>query len=111
VKPLADFPDIPNPSYQSGGKNVKAQVRTEFEAGYVQSRARHSRARKTFSLTWNYLREADFALLEAFFEANQGGMFTYSFLGTGNYRFSDDELNWTWNNYQTRQVKLNVEEV
>jgi hypothetical protein len=38
-------------------------------------------------------------------------MFTYSFLGTGNYRFSDDELNWTWNNYQTRQVKLNVEEV
>lgn len=58
---------------------VKAQVQTSFEAGYVQSRAKHTRARRRWpKLGWQGMPESELAILENFFTANQGGSFTWT---------------------------------
>ncbi len=108
---MSTFPAIPNPVLGSGGSLFKAQVRTEFEGGYVQSRAKHTRSRKRFRLIWSHMKEADWDLLTAFFIANQGGSWGYTFLGTGDYRFSTDEIEWTWAGPGRRRVEIEVEEV
>ena len=108
---MSTFPaTLPKPSIGSGGEVHKAQVRTPFEGGYVQSRAKYTRTRKRFSLRWKALTEAQFEILENFFDANQGGSFNYAFLGTGDYRFSSDEFAWIWNGTR-RAVDVEVEEV
>jgi len=73
----------------------KGQIRTEFENGAVQSRARATSGRWVFIMGWNVLSNADYTALVAFFDANIGGTFTYThpFKDTSHTcRFSDDKL-------------------
>jgi hypothetical protein len=44
-----------------------ALVKSESEAGYVTTRPRFTRARRTFKLTYKALTDADKALLDTFF--------------------------------------------
>jgi hypothetical protein len=71
------------------------QVRTEFENGAVQSRARATSARRIFILGWHALSNANYETLVTFFEDYQGTTFVYTHPVTaGSYtcRFSEDAL-------------------
>lgn len=73
----------------------KPLVRTEFESGVVQSRARATSARRRFILGWHALSNTDYETLVTFFETYQGDTFTYTHPVTSTsytVRFSNDEL-------------------
>ena len=80
-----------------GASTHKAQVRTEFDGGYVQSRAKYTRKRDMYDLAWKGI-DAD--TLEAyidFFDDNQGDMFlqTRPVLHTVFVsRFAEDKVTW-----------------
>lgn len=109
---MTTFPDtLPNPRYMSRGARTKHQVRTPTEAGYVQSRPRHTRTRGgPYQLEYK-LRPDELDTLMDFFDANAGGMFAYPFLGTGDYRFSQDKVEWVWDGYNRYVVTVEMEEV
>ena len=88
---MPDFPDIMKPDYDLSEEIILPQVRTEFEAGYVHSRPRVTRARRRWSLTWKALPELDYQLLATFFTDNQGSTFAWTHPG-----FTGRLLPWTW---------------
>lgn len=74
---MADFPDIQMP--EEIERTVrKAQVRSDFEAGYTLSRARETRERRIFILSWGAVSGTDYDSLEAHFIANVGGSFSWT---------------------------------
>jgi hypothetical protein len=93
---MSDFPAIQTPPGERfSQRRYRAQVRTPFEGGAVQSRPQHTRSRYVFSLGWERLPTADLALLEAHFDANQGGTFNYTHPVTAAVhvvRYQGDEL-------------------
>jgi hypothetical protein len=110
---MATFPEtLPDPSVGSRGSVNKAQVRTPFEGGYVQSRPKYTRSRKKYELVWHLMTDDDFDTLEQFFLENQGGSFTFPFLGEGDFRFSNDEIEYEWEESgMHRTVNVFVEEI
>ncbi len=66
------------PVYPLEESVYKPALRTEFEAGYVQSRARCTRARRRFTLHWPAMAEAEYGALEEHFIANQGASFSWT---------------------------------
>ena len=116
---MSAFPNITNPSSIGEGV-VKAQVRNKFEAGYVQSRAKHTRKRKKFSLTWGAMLNNELfgtgGVIDHF-DANQGGSFSWTHPdpnagGTFTVRYSDDEIKYKRvGNNPTWKVTINLEEV
>ena len=109
---MATFPaTLPDPSIVSTGTVQKAQVRTPFEGGYVQSRAKYTRKRRMFEITLAGLDNAQFATFETFFDDNQGGMWEYPFFD-GTFRFSGDEFDFNWPESGVyRNVTFAIEEV
>jgi hypothetical protein len=96
---LGNWPSIVSPTYGTSVEHYKPQVRTEFEAGYVQTRVRATLAKKRWTARWNYMPEADYQTLETFFDTNQGGSFNWTEPVTGaSYvcRFASNSLNSTW---------------
>lgn len=88
------FPSIRTPA-TIGRRKRKAQNRSEFEAGYVQSVARHTKSRFRFSLTWNRMETTDLVILETFFDNNQGDLFYWVHPITSiayTVRFAMDEI-------------------
>lgn len=72
----------------------KPQLKSSFEAGYVQSRAKGTRATWVFETGWKDLTDAEYQSLMDFFEANQGDIFTWTD-ASGNsrvVRFGEDAL-------------------
>ena len=55
----------------------KGQVKTEFENGAVQSRARATSTRWVFVLGWRALGQTDYATLCTFFDSNLGTTFAW----------------------------------
>jgi len=113
---MADWPSgFPAPSYGSSGATVKPQIRTPFEGNYTQTRSSVSRAVDTNSLVWNHLSEADFGTLRTFFNTNQGNAITnFPEPGSGNMktiRFAGNSLDWAWDDYGGRTVKVEIEEI
>lgn len=109
---MADFPSIAGPGSLTQDDYLP-QVKTEFEAGYVQSRPRHTRARHVFKLSWNAVTAADYATLEAFFEAQQGNTFTWTHpVSETEYtvRFADDRLSPEFISPGYWRVSLTLEE-
>lgn len=74
---MSDFPAIATPSSIRYG-HIKGQVRTDFMAGYVASRAEHTASRKLFFLGWLGLNETDLASLLSHFDSNLGGTFNWT---------------------------------
>ncbi len=109
---MAEFPTtLPSPLIGSSGAMTKAQVRTPFEGGYVQSRPKHTRKRGgPYSLDYIFTT-AELATFDTFFDTNQGGSFDYSVLGTGDYRFSEDSYEWEWLEAGYYRVSVQMEEV
>ena len=98
---MADFPDtteIDAPDYPLGEHSIMGTVKSDFEAGYVQTRAKFTRARKRFILKWSMLSASQFATLQTFFEETAVGAannFTWTHpISDVEYdvRFKEDEL-------------------
>ena len=108
------WPNIPAPSYTTGGETYLSQVRTEFEGGYAQSRKPNSRETRRWTLHWNNLEEAHFLALEAAFIADQGNEFSWTEPVRGivyQVRYSEDSLRWSHTDKGFRQVSVGLEEV
>ena len=58
--------------------NSRAQIRSDFEAGYVQSVAKYTRTRKIFELEWGAMTTADKQTLFTFFGDNIGDTFVWT---------------------------------
>lgn len=72
--------DIKEPTIESN-TIAKAQIRSDFEAGYVQSRAKWSKSRRKFRLSWQEgrcLKNDEKQILETHFDDNLGGSFSWS---------------------------------
>jgi hypothetical protein len=98
----------------TGGEVYLSQVRTEFEGGYVQSRKRNTQPRRRWGLQWLNMSNADFALLEAAFIADQGNSFSWTEPVTStvySVRYSDDKIQWTHTHKGYRRVVVSIEEV
>ena len=96
---MVAFPSIRNPHPSNFSQQQrKVQLRSEFESGPIQSRAKFTRMYWIFTLGWpeNWaLPHAEYDTLVAFFNANQGGHFTYTHWitgGTYDLHFMDDVL-------------------
>lgn len=74
---------------------MKAQIKNDFESGYVNSVARWTRMRRQFELSWVALSAADKAALITFFDSNQGDTFDWihpETTVTYTARFAEDEI-------------------
>lgn len=113
--PLPAFPidQTGIPQIGTGGSTFKKQVRTDFEGGYVQSRAQHTRARRKHPLKWNGMTEAQFSALETFFTTYQGGGFTlaHTNFNSRDWRFADDQIDWSFVAPGIIEATVNIEEM
>lgn len=93
---MADWPNIAQVSQDLFAQyKQKGQIRTEFENGAVQSRARATSARWVFLLGWKALGQTDYATLCTFFDNNMAGTFNWTHPVTSMVyvvRFSEDQL-------------------
>lgn len=111
---MPDFPQITNPDYGLEEQTHKPQVRTEFESGHVQSRARATRERRRWRMSWQTLPDAEYQALAQFFTDNQGGSFAWTHPRTGQVftaRFSGDSLSARAAGPGYWQASLEIEEV
>lgn len=109
---MADWPDIKNPS-DITERNSKAQIRSDFSGGYVQSMPKWTRSRKRFELTWEAMSSSDKSKLETFFKDNIGDTFTWNHpLEEKEYtvRFAEDELEFSYVPVKHWQISLSLEE-
>ena len=91
---MATWPNIEKPSRMIE-RTKKAQIKSDMAAGYVQSRAKWTRTRKVFELSWNAMSDADKNILEDFFTENIGDTFEWTHPLTNTtytVRFGDGEL-------------------
>ena len=98
---MADFPYISVKGDKTSDPKLfkqirsKPQIRTPFESGVVQSRARGTTSRWKFQVGGDLMTTAQLNTLVAFFDANQGSTFDFVHPITGTsyeVRFSEDEL-------------------
>lgn len=93
---MTDFCAIPTASHKYFSQRYsKGQVRTEFEDGTVQSRARVTRGRWTFNLGWVALSQTNYTTLQSFFSAYIGTTFNWTHPVTSTVhvvRFGSDVL-------------------
>lgn len=91
----------------------RAQIKTNFSAGYTQSMPKWTRARKVFKLQWDCMTATDKQTLEAFFIANLGDTFTWTHPITNvtyTVRFEDDSISFEYVPINLWQVKVTLEE-
>ena len=95
---MATWPSIATPNLPLEEISTTSTIRSPYEAGYVNTRPRWTRARKVFVLRWNALSSSDFTTLRTFFEdtVNGGGdSFTWTQPVTSTsytVRFAQDNL-------------------
>lgn len=71
---MSDFPSVQKPSSRTRVFS-KPQLKGDFEAGYTQVRAKATRAKQKWTLTWDHLPVADWAMLKSHFDENSGNTF------------------------------------
>jgi hypothetical protein len=113
---MTDWPSIQNP-WDIKEQSRRSTIRTPFEAGYVQTRSRHTRARKAWTLTWAYMPAADKTTLEEFFEdtvAAGGLAFDWTDPTSDteySVRFAKDEIEYELVDAGGWKVSVDLEEV
>lgn len=71
---MSDFPSIQKPSSRTRVFS-KPQLKGDFEAGYTQVRAKATRAKQKWTLSWDHLPVADWDTLRSHFNDNSGNTF------------------------------------
>jgi hypothetical protein len=88
------FPSIANPT-QLEEETWKAQLKSDWETGGCQSRAKFTAAKEKWKLSWTKMTAADYAILKAYLAANMGATFSWTHPNTATVytaRFSDDKI-------------------
>lgn len=71
---MLEFPTLSiNPSYPLKEEIEDSVIRSDFEGGYEQTRPRFTRQRKTFTVVYKLLPDADKQTLENFYQQLRGG--------------------------------------
>ncbi len=112
---IPSFPtSIPQPKPDFSGSIYLPQIRDEFDNGYVSTRKRFTKSREKLSgFGWNYLTEAQYQILEAFFISVQGGVFYWTSKVTNKTYLvgsASDELKYTFIPGGGRSVEWPLEE-
>jgi len=112
---------LPKCSYSVGysGETVHNTIRTPFEAGYVGTRSRFVRSRRTFRAGWSALPSSHLSLFLAFVSTCMGAAdtFTWTDYSTGGVgtaytvRFQEDSVSWDLVDAQRFRVTFSLEEV
>jgi hypothetical protein len=80
---MANWPSIRTSDWELfREKPKKRQIRTPFEAGYVQTGAAATQLKMEFKLGWKWLLRTDYDTLVTFFDNNQGTTFTWTHIIT-----------------------------
>ncbi|MFH1982719.1 MAG: hypothetical protein ABIL58_12820 [Pseudomonadota bacterium] len=109
---MDNFPSIATPS-DIKEQAYKAQLRTEFESGTTQTRAKTTRGREKYQVEWERLSEADYQTLKAFFYSHIGLSFIWTHpieLVTHTVIFSEDTLESLYAGPGYRSLSLPLEE-
>ena len=72
-----DWPDVQLPSGLDE-TTEDPSISTEFGTGIVQTRARYTRMRRTWELSWANMRGVDYRALRAFYELARGGSLPFN---------------------------------
>ena len=72
------FPERPISDKYYGIGTSKQQHRTKFENGLVLSRAANTRARKIFTVGWEFMPKSEYILFMKFFEETLGKTFSFT---------------------------------
>ncbi len=108
------WPTIAQPTFGTGGDTYLPLVKSEFDGNYVQKRKRCTRERRRWTLLWEAMTEADFLLLDAAFQADQGNTFSWTEPITSTVytvSYVEDSLVWTHSDKGHRRVQVDIEEV
>lgn len=92
----------------------KAQIRTPFEDGSVQSRTKHTKGRGKWELSYDGISIVDSYIIRDFFYANQGDLFNWTNpMNNITYivRFSEDELQVKIQSPYNCSLSVKIEEV
>ena len=111
---MATFPTEPIPRMGSKDKKKYNVLKNEFEANYLQVRKASTRSRQMFTLEYNAISNDEFDILEAFFDANIGTIFTFVHPSTSvSYQvtFSDDNLEKKYATNELCDVSINLESI
>ncbi len=107
------FPSVDNPS---GITEIthKAQLKSSFENGAVQSRTRATSAKKRWQLIWELITSSDYQSLQTHLETEMGNTFAWTHPVNGGdpytVRYSDDELSADFVSPGWWRLILNLEE-
>jgi len=78
---MASYPTLSDvPSYPLVEQVKDSVIRSDFDGGYVQTRARHTRIRKTWQIKYGNLTSADKITLAAFVTTVQGGADSFTWV-------------------------------
>jgi hypothetical protein len=108
------FPSVQGLTFPFRESFFKPKVRTEFENGVVQSRARFTRGKKRFVLKYDKIEYQDYEILRAFFDVRGGESFIFTHpLSKKQYTciFSDDEFEASIVAGNWYDVTIKIEEV
>jgi hypothetical protein len=114
---MADTPFLPSVdglTFPLRESFFKPKVRTDFENGIVQSRARFTRGKRRFVLKYDKIDPADCETLRAFFDERGGQSFRFLHPLTGKQFtciFSDDSFDPSLVEGNWYDVTVNIEEV
>jgi len=111
---MAVFPTTPIPRIGSSGTTQFLVINSQFEGNFSQTRRAATRGRKMFTLKFNAVTDAEFATLEAFFDANVGGSFTWTNPRDSveyTVRFGKDSLPFTYSYSGRINTKIELEEI
>jgi hypothetical protein len=113
--PLPDNnPLAPVPRLGSSDKKTVGITKNSFEANYLQVRRTSTRSRKAFELNYDTLTLAEFAILEDFFDANIGSIFSFTHpveLVTYQVTFASGDLEKTYKSYGIVDTKITLESI
>jgi hypothetical protein len=106
------WPSIQAPGFPLEEEVFRPQIKSEFEAGYVQSRPRATVSKRRWKLNWRSMSEADWVSLAGAFAADQGSSFTWNHPVSGTYtvRYAGDGMRSTIFANGLRQVSVDLEE-
>ncbi|WP_170000350.1 hypothetical protein [Campylobacter sp. RM9328] len=72
------YPNFPKPAVGSSRSIINPTLRSQSEAGYTTSRKKYTRAKREYSLDYPLLTMEQLAILESFFNENQGRSFKFT---------------------------------
>lgn len=74
---MAVYPSTPVARFQSKRGKQRGAIRTESEASYGMTRSRFTKSRAFFTLNYDNITNAEYSILESFFETYQGQTFDF----------------------------------